>query len=230
MGHATPRTRWIAALAPGLLAGACGLIASCNIVTPAAYLALGQGNVSAAYAPVDRPTVVFVDDRRNVIPMNATRIRRAIADKVGTDLMENEVLTKVIAAQDAMSVVRNRDREGQLMSIDTIGAAVGAEQIIYIEMLSFKGSPDGYSPRPTAACQLKMVDVPNRTRLFPPETAEAPWFPVEVVSGPISPELYQSTTGRRQIESLLAAQLGDQVAKVFYKHEAEPLGTRLDRQ
>ena len=168
MDHAAPQTRRVAALGLGLLAGLCCLTASCNIVAPAAYLTVGQDKVPAAYEPQDRPTVVFVDDRQNVIPMNASRVRREIADKVGTDLLEKEVLTEVIAAQDAMAVVRNRDREGQLMSIDTIGEAVGAEQVIYIEMISFRGSPDGYSPRPSAACRLKMIDVPNRTRLFPP--------------------------------------------------------------
>jgi hypothetical protein len=222
--------RRVAAIALGASACVCCLTASCNIVAPAAYIAIGQGKVPAAYEPQDRPTVVFVDDRQNVIPLNASRIRREIADKVSTDLLEREVLTDVIDARDAMSVVRNRDREGQLMSIDTIGAAVGAQQIIYIEMLSFRGSPDGYSPKPSAACRLKMIDVPNRTRLFPPPTAEQPWFSVEVTSPAISPELYQSTGGRRQIESILAALLGDQVGKLFYKHVPDELGTRLNPQ
>jgi hypothetical protein len=203
---------------------------SCNIVAPAAYLAFGEGKVPAAYEPLNRPTVVFVDDRQNTIPMNASRIRREIADKVSTDLMQREILTDMISARDAMAVVRNQDREGHLMSIDMIGAAVGAEQIIYIEMLSFQGSTDGYSPRPTAACRLKIVDVPNRTRLFPPPDSDQSWYPVEVVSPPISPDLYQSTEGRRQIEQMLAALVGDQVGKIFYKHERGDLGNRLATQ
>jgi hypothetical protein len=237
MDYATPRNGAgrlgpdpRAALGLVLLSALCCLTASCNIVAPAAYVVLGEGKVPAAYEPQDRPTVVFVDDRQNVIPLNASRIRREIADKVSTDLLEQEVLTEVIAARDAMSVVRNRDREGQLMPIDTIGEAVGAEQIIYIEMLSFKGSPDGYSPRPSAACRIKMIDVPNRARLFPPPTADQSWFPVEIVSPPISPELYQSNEGRRQIESILAVLLGDQVGKLFYKHVPDELGTRLTPQ
>ena len=51
-------------------------------MAPAAYVVLGEGKVPAAYEPQDRPTVVFVDDRQNVIPLNASRIRREIADKV----------------------------------------------------------------------------------------------------------------------------------------------------
>jgi hypothetical protein len=107
---------------------------------------------------------------------------------------------------------------------------VGAQQVIYLEMTSFQGSPDGYSPRPTAACRLKMIDVSNRTRLFPEQTSETSWFPVTVVSPPVSPELYTSTEGRRQIETVLAVLLGDQVGKLFYAHVPDEVGSRLTPQ
>jgi hypothetical protein len=227
---ASRRRAWTGAALVAVAAGALAALASCNILGPAAYFALGQPKADALYEPVDRPTVVFVDDRHNVIPMNATRIRREIADKVSTDLMEQEVLTQVISSRDAMAMARNQDREGRLMSIEAIGETVGAEQVIYVEMVSFQGSPDGYSPRPTAACRLKVVDVPNRERLFPGPDADQPWQPVAIVSPPISPDLYASDEGRRQIESVLAVLIGDQIAKLFYAHVPDEIGTRLDPQ
>jgi hypothetical protein len=136
----------------------------------------------------------------------------------------------MISSRDAMVMARNRDREGQLMSIDALGAAVGAEQVIYVEMISFRGSSDGYSPRPTASTRIKVIDVPNRARLFPGPEADQPFFPVTIESPPISPDLYTSTEGRRQIESVLAALLGDQIGKLFYRHVPDELGTRLDPQ
>jgi hypothetical protein len=208
----------------------CALMGSCNYLAPAAYLAFGQPKAPALYEPLDRSTVVFVDDRNNAIPMNATRIRREIADQVSTALMEQEVITDMISSRDAMAMARNSDRDGQLMSIEAIGAAVGAEQVIYVSMISFQGSPDGYSPRPTASCQLKIIDVANRARLFPAPGGDQPFFPVTVISPPISPELYTSTDGRRQIETILAVLLGDQIGKLFYKHVPDELGTRLDPQ
>ncbi|MHC4100552.1 MAG: hypothetical protein ACYSW1_06675 [Planctomycetota bacterium] len=51
-----------------------------------------------------------------------------------------------------------------------------------------------------------------------------------VESPAISPDLYTSTEGRRQIESIMAVLLGDQIAKIFYKHVPDELGTRLDPQ
>jgi hypothetical protein len=208
----------------------CVLLVSCNYLAPAAYLAFGQPKAPALYEPEDRPAVVFVDDRHNAIPMNATRIRREIADRVSTELMEQDVLTDVISTRDAMAMARNRDREGRLMSIDAIGEAVGAQQVIYVEMVSYQGSPDGYQPQPTASCRIKVIDVPNRQRLFPAPDADQPFFPVTVVSPPISPDLYTSTDGRRQIERALAVMLGSQIAKLFYKHQPDALGTRLTPQ
>ncbi|MHC4100551.1 MAG: hypothetical protein ACYSW1_06670 [Planctomycetota bacterium] len=117
-GAALPRLGWTAAAGLVMAAVACVLMASCNILSPAAYLAFGQSKAPALYEPEDRPTVVFVDDRNNAIPMNATRIRREIADKVSTGLMEQEVITDMISSRDAMVMARNRDREGHLMSID----------------------------------------------------------------------------------------------------------------
>ncbi|MHC4420684.1 MAG: hypothetical protein ACYS1E_08820 [Planctomycetota bacterium] len=209
---------------------ACALMGSCNILGPAGYLAFGQPKAPALYEPQDRSTVVFVDDRNNAIPMNATRIRREIADKVSTDLMEQGVITDMISSRDAMATARNRDRDGELMSIDELGAAVGAQQVIYVSMISFQGSPDGYSPKPTASCRLKVIDVPNRTRLFPGPDADQPFFPVTIESPAISPDLYTSNEARRQIESILALMLGDQIAKLFYKHVPDELGTRLTPQ
>ncbi|MCZ6542142.1 MAG: hypothetical protein O6768_00585, partial [Planctomycetota bacterium] len=100
---------------PGLLnfvaaASLCSPLLSCNIVGPVAYLALGPPKVEAQFLLVDRPTLVFVDDRNNAIPLNASRIRRAIADKASTDLMAKEILTKTISPRDAMALTRQRDR------------------------------------------------------------------------------------------------------------------------
>lgn len=205
-------------------------LASCNILSPAAYLAMGQPKAPAMYELEDRPTLVFVDDRNNAIPINSSRVRRQIADDATKQLMKLELVTVTISPRDAMALSRNRDREGKLMSMGEIGAAVGAEQLIYIEMLSYRGSPDNVTPRPSAACRVKVIDVVNRIRLFPPPDAEKPWQEVIVQGPPVSPELYRTSNGRRQIEQLLAAEIADKVTKLFYKHVPDELGSRLKPQ
>lgn len=215
-------------LATAVLAAGAAM-SSCNIVAPAAYLAMGQPKAKARYVlNPELPTVVFVDDRNNAIPANSTRTRRAIADRISDDLMNRELVLNVISARDGMALAYNRDRESDLLSIGEIGRAVGAEQVIYVEMLSFRGSPDNVTPRPSAACRVKVLDVVNRERLFPPPDAEKAWQDVVVQCPPVSPELYQSNQGRREIEQMLAALLADHITKLFYDHIPDELGSRLE--
>ncbi len=121
------------------LAAAMAPLVSCNILAPAAYLLGGPPKRDAQHELADRPTVVFVDDRNNAIPHNALRVRRAIANKVSVDLMEQEILTDAISPGDTMAMARERDREDTLLPIEAIGEAAGAEQVIYVVMLGFLG-------------------------------------------------------------------------------------------
>lgn len=222
--------------AAGRLAGAAlALVAAlapagCNILTPAAYIVLGNPKTDARYELLDRPTVVFVDDRNNAIPANASRVRQSIADKVSQELLSRKLLKDVISARDAMVVARAQDREGKLLSVEALGEAVGAQQVIYIEMMSFRGSMDNEKPQPAAACKVKIVDVAKHERLFPPPESERPWEEVMAIGPTLSQDLYRTSQGRRQLESLLADLLGDRIGKLFYKHVPDDIGTRLTPQ
>ena len=217
---------WVVAITV-LVAASMG---SCNILQPAAYLAMGQAKAPAKYVLEERPTVVFVDDRNNAIPINSSRVRRAVADDVTNQLMSRELVTMTISPRDAMALSRNQDREGNLMSMGALGEAVGAEQVIFIEMLSYRGSPDNVTPRPSAACRLKVIDNVNKVRVFPAPGAEKEWQEIIVQGAPVSPELYRSSAGRREIEQMLAATIADKVTKLFYKHIPDELGSRLTPQ
>ncbi len=218
------------ARAAAIIVSVTAVMGSCNILQPAAYLAMGQAKAPARYVLEDTPTVVFVDDRNNAIPINSSRVRRAVADDVTNQLMSRDLVTITISPRDAMALSRNQDRQGKLMSMGALGEAVGAEQLIYIEMLSYRGSPDNVTPRPSAACRLKVIDVVNKTRMFPGPEAEKDWQEIIVQGPPVSPELYRSTAGRREIEKMLAATIADKVTKLFYKHIPDELGSRLTPQ
>jgi hypothetical protein len=217
---------WVVAIT-ALVAAFMG---SCNILQPAAYLAMGQAKAPPKYVLEDRPTVVFVDDRNNAIPINSSRVRRAIADDVTNQLMSRDLVTMTISPRDAMALSRNQDREGKLMSMGALGEAVGAEQIIFIEMLSYRGSPDNVTPRPSAACRVKVIDNVNKVRVLPPHGAEKEWQEIIVQGAAVSPELYRSSAGRREIEQMLAGTIADKVTKLFYKHIPDELGSRLTPQ
>ena len=212
----------------GLVAAAGASLSACNILAPAAYILGGQDKVDAQYALPDRPTVVFVDDPKNLLPDRS--LRRIIGDKVAQDLMVRKLVTTTISSGDALAVA-SRESYGQKMAIDAIGRAVGAEQVVFVDMVSFSLSPEGFTPRPSGACQVKVIDVANRERLFP--TADdglsgASSYPVQVAMREISLERYRTTSSRRQIREELANEIADQITKVFYRHVPRELGRNLN--
>jgi hypothetical protein len=204
------------------------VIAGCNIAGPVAYFVGGPPSVNAEYKLPDRPTVVYVDDRANTIGTNAPAIRRAIAEKVSEDLMVKKLVTTTISPRDAMGVVATSDRHGELMPIDAIGRAVGAEQIIYVQMLSFSGTSDGATPRPTAVCRVRVIDVVERKRLFPPPDSQEASRLLEVNTREVDPAMLRSAASRLKVYQALADETGEQIAKLFYKHEIKELGGSLE--
>ncbi len=142
------------------------LLTGCNIIAPLAILLAPDPKVEAAYKLQDRPTVVFVDDRHGVV--SPTTLRRVLADRISQDLMLKKVVTQTISPRDAEAVARQRDSHNSMLPIDAIGRAVGAEQVIYVEIIEFTDRIDRYTPRPKGACRVRVLDVTNRVRLFPP--------------------------------------------------------------
>jgi hypothetical protein len=139
--------------------------------------------------------------------------------------MARKIVTRTISPHDAMSLASRHDTHKNVMPVDALGRAVGAEQIVYVEMLVFQDS-EGQVPRPVAACRVRVIDVENRERLFPPPDAERPFRVLEVRMREVNPDLYRSRATRYQISESLANELGDRIAKLFYKHERD-LGGRL---
>jgi hypothetical protein len=203
-------------------------VAGCNIVAPVAYIVGGPPKIDAEYTLLDRPTVVFVDDRGNVIPSNAQALRRALADRLSEELMVRKLVTTTIAPRDAMAIAAARDKHGELMAMDTIGREVGADQIIYIEMLAFGLSPDGVTPRPTAICQVRVIDVEERSRLYPLDDDSGQVARTVQASLPeFDPNAASSPASRLKIYQALAEVTGVDIAKLFYRHEKKELGSQL---
>ena len=170
-----------------------------------------------------------MDDRDGLL--NPAMLADVIADRASEELMIHEVVTETIRPRDAMALARSRDQHSNLMSIDSIGEAVGAEQIIYVEIQTFAESRDAYTPQPIAAVRLKVLDVVNNTRIIPPpaDGGTEDFHLVQTNLGDVDRDLYKSASTRRTIRETLALALGDDIAKVFYEHKpSDVLGERLE--
>jgi hypothetical protein len=211
-----------------LLLGVYGLalaLPGCNIVGPAAYLIEGPPSVDAEYTLKDVPTLVFIDDRQNVV--NPISLRRVIADSASTDLMVKKCVKTTISGQDAMVIVAQQERNSKILSMEEIGQKVGARQIIYIEMTQFSDSPDGVTPRPVAAGKVRVIDLDAHERTFPPKDAEQPFRMVQAAGREVDINEYRTLSTRLPIFENLAKEMGVEVAKLFYKHEVRQLGGKL---
>ena len=210
-----------------LIIGVLGLAAGCNIAGPAAYFITGTGTVPAQYELLDRPTVVFVDDRGNVIPLSSRNMRVVIADRVTEELLKRELLTTMIAPRDAIGAAAANDRHSDLLSVGEIGRLAGVEQVIYIEMVSFGGA-SGEIPVPTAIARVRVIDVPNRVRLFPTGEDEAAARIVQAQLEPFDTQQVRSTSNRLKLYTALAEETGVAVARLFYAHEPRAPGKNLN--
>jgi hypothetical protein len=203
----------------------------CNIVGPVAYIVDGPPTKEAEFKLPDVPTVVFVDDRDSVV--SPVSLRRIIADTASENLLVDQplvrgpVLKTVIASQDAMALAARQDRKDSMMSIEKIGESVGAEQVIYVNMVSFKDTPDGFTPRPVAVCEVKVIDIVNNRRLYP-EGGNQDARVVQTMIREVDPSLYSTRSSRLKVFEALALEVGQDVAKLFYKHEIRELGGNLN--
>lgn len=207
-----------------LLAGG-SVLSSCNIFAGVAYFVQPDPEQVARFELPDVRAVIFVDDRRNV--MHPTRLRRVIADRVTNDLLEKKVLTTIISPRDVMRVSAANDRHNKPLSISELGRAVDASIVIYIEMKSFGLTSDGQTANPIASCAVRIIDVQNKIRLFPDEQAS---FPVSTSLLRVSPHRISSAGEIRMLTEELAGELGDAIAKLFYRHNIGRLGENLNRQ
>jgi hypothetical protein len=203
----------------------CTLLSSCNIAAIAAYLTSPDPSQDALYKLPNVSTVVFVDDRRNV--MHPIRLRRVIAEQITNELLSKKILTTMISPRDAMRVSATNDKYNEPLPVNELGKAVGASVVIYVEMTAFGLTSDGHTANPRTSCSIRVIDVINKSRLFPTDEAA---FIVSESMKHIGPNRVTSSAEARELAEELAVKLGNTIAKVFYEHTTGRLGENLERK
>ncbi|MFG0275037.1 MAG: hypothetical protein ACF8QF_08270 [Phycisphaerales bacterium] len=209
------------------VAGAVALasLGACNIVAPIAYLVGGPPKVPAAYElDKDRPTTIFVDDRASVVPRRGLRLM--IGSEAESTLIEKKAIRQenMISADSTVRVAL-AERYGEPQSIDSIGEAVGAEVVIYVELAGWTLSRDGVSTSPAARLSVKVLDVTNNVRLWP---SSINGHIMTVALPPTAAQGPQSRVEQNALEETLAKMTGLQIARLFFTHEEDALSGRLD--
>lgn len=209
---------------PIAIAAAAG---GCNILGPAMFLAAGPEKTDALFKlPVDRPTVVFIDDRSSVLPSRA--IRQRIAKAAEKALLDGGAVPKGdIISSDAIAPIATGERFARPTSIADIGTAVGAHVVVYGTMDSFTLLSDGVQLSPAATMRVKVVNALDKSRMWPLDPDE--WHTLNVTMTPGTLETARTTADRAALEQALADKLGLGLANVFLSHETRELNPRLGK-
>ena len=208
-----------------LLFSAVMLLTSCNIASVVGYIATPDPQQDALFELPDVKTVVFVDDRKNI--MHPTRLRHVVAERITNDLLTKEIVSSMISPKDIFRVSASSDRYGEPMGMDKLGQSVGASVLIYVEIQSFSLTNDGQTANPMATCDVRVIDVNKQPRLFPTNGES---YRVRAIVKNISPHRLKATGEVRKLTEELAQNLGDSVAKLFYGHVTGRLGENLKRK
>ncbi|MHC5022531.1 MAG: hypothetical protein ACYTGG_01290 [Planctomycetota bacterium] len=91
-------------------------------------------------------------------------------------------------------------------------------------------SIDGYTSQPAGVCNVRVIDIVSRQRLFPAgsvDHTESASHQMRIVAQRIGGSPVTGEVSRIQAYELLSAEMGSQIAKLFYEHSVEKIGKNL---
>jgi hypothetical protein len=213
------------AVAAITLAGAALVGVGCNYVAAAAYVIEGPPKVDAKFKLDEtKRTVVFIDDRNNVVPRRS--LRHVMGESVESELISKGGLdaSLVIPAQSTLRAT-SAERLGAPMSIVDVGRLVGAEVVIYAVVTRFSLSPDGVTFTPIGTANVKVYDAVNNVPIFP---LAGEGVPVTMLLPLKDSSMPTGIAEKNAAEEDAARAMGVQIARTFFSYERDKLSGDLD--
>ena len=190
-------------------------IGGCNIVGPAVVLIKGPEKADAQHTlDPERPTVILIDDRAN--RMDRRLLRQTIAAGATARLLKEGELKNMIDPKAALVRISG-EQTGEPTDLVTLGKSLGAEVVVYATVDAFSLSADGVTFQPLAEFRIKVIDCINKPSRIWPE--EPNGFPLKVTMPQRQGEAPKNGTQYNQAQDRLAQACGEEIAKVFYKHQ-----------
>jgi hypothetical protein len=206
-----------------LAATVCG---GCAAVGSIIYKTQGPGKVDAKYVLPKEPTLILVENRAN--PAESEFDADEIAREMGSELKKQKDGPPLIDP-DKLGGVRDADPDKfRTMAITALGRAVGAKQVVYVNLLEsgVQGDASQTSIHGKATARVRVINVEDGQTLWPMDSTGGGWE--------VSVEIpYSSNTDRDTIAAMHTAiinQLSDSIAKLFYawrpedEHEGDTAG------
>mgnify|MGYP003115296241 CR=1 FL=1 len=192
--------------------------AGCNVVAPVAMAIEGPPRVPAVFElDPERPTVIFIDDRHNVLPKRSLRTEMArVTEQVllGSEL----ILPGNLIDHKAALRTASRELPDEPMSVVEVGRRIGAEVVIYLSFDNFVITRDRVSVHPLCSGNLVIYDAVENTQLFPAAGEYALRTSLPPKTTPLQS---MGLAERSEVERELAAGVGLRLARLFFEYELD---------
>lgn len=196
----------LAALPALLLLGGCNVIAYAASALPQKF--------DAKYVPPKTPMLVLVENRQNP----GTLITEA--DQLTLFIMDDLATYKVAPLVELKKLYELRDNEKNVdkMTISQIGKAVGAQQVLYVDLqrLIVSETEGGVPVHSRLEATVHMVDVKTGTTTFP-AMGQANW-PINLVTPITTVDNRNNSAALR--ESLLQS-AGTSIGQLFHDYQVD---------
>lgn len=191
--------------------------AGCNLLGYAAHTVAGEEKVNAVYTLPQRSTVVVAEKYSN--PSVAAFDEEPLARFVTEELREHKAVAPLIDSEQVYALrTRTPYDKWQAMTTDAIGRAVGAEQVLYVNIVScqVEVAPGSEMLRGQADVRVRLVDAKTGQTTWP-EDAAGGW-PVSVQT-PMARRGESGTTNEASVHMDLLRMAGERVGRLFYSYE-----------
>jgi hypothetical protein len=192
----------------------CVAVAGCTIIGAAAAKLAPDPVIPPQYVLANEPTLVLVENFHNPASMRlqADMVCRAIFD----DLNANGVAPLVDS--ESASDLRHKDPVAyRKMPLDAIGKAVGASQVIYVDLESFDVTHALASELYSGAAMAKVRVVGSTGEvLWPSDSAGG--YPISVK---VNPQRTAAGVAENAVREQLTAALSQKIGRLFHKWTAE---------
>jgi PBP1b-binding outer membrane lipoprotein LpoB len=197
-----------------VLLSALFLLTGCNLIGYAASGIAGDPKSEAKFVPAKKPLVVIAENFAS--PAEASLDSEPLARYIGEELAAHEV-APIIDHDRVLALQTDKAREFRSMTIAAVGRAVGADQILYVNIIdvnaNFADSSDLIKGH--GEVRVRLVDANTGATIWPTDALQG--FTVIADTRIVRSNERNESIVRSDVHRALAVR----VARLFYAAKSE---------
>ena len=189
-------------------------MSGCNILGPVSTIVAGPPSVPAVYVPAKERMLIVVENFQQ--PSESFADAEMLARTLREELTRLKV-APLVPMDEYYAMRTERAGEFRNMSIAGIGKALGAKQVLYVDLqqVSIDATPGSDQLRGTATVSLRIVDSETGRSRWPKDVAEG--YPLSHEVTPRS----ENATNHNFVRSATHRGLAQRIGRLFRKWSPE---------